>query len=568
MSLGTERAVIEETTDQKRCTERSFDSGRLRAPATLKSGDAALRAILFLTGAVYLPSIGYDFVFDDNQQILLNPWLVGWRHIGSFFTHHLWAFSQNAAYSPADFYRPVFLLWLLLLNHASSGIPGFFHLATIGLHLTAVYMVYRLALRLGGDRWVALVAALIFGVHPVHIEAVAWISGGTEPLFAVFYFGSLLCYLRSGDERVDGKAWLANSWFCFAMALFAKETAIVLPAVILVHRLSSAGGNRSARIRSILATLPYISVAMGYAICRRYALGTWSETRSSFGSKTILSIVPRVWWYVHQLFWPFHLSLYYKNPELSLLRAVTGGVLLILFGAIAIYKLRRHPGWATAAALSVFPLAPVLISGLAGDHDRYLYIPSFGFSLATAYVIGQARFRSARSACLCTPGIATVALALATALVLQEGVWNNDLSLFEHVVANDPEPRNISRLAATYAGLDERKQLSLLLDGIKSFPNSVVLHQELGIYYYDHGMLDEASEHLQLSIGGAGSSPIRARSLCYLGLIDSSKGNLAKAEPELQEAVRIQPSLLSCQKQLTIMSEKIASEKTASKDSR
>jgi tetratricopeptide (TPR) repeat protein len=514
-----------------------------------------MRVILLLSGAVFLPAIGYDFVFDDQQQILLNPWLIGWAHIGQFFTHHLWAFSPDSSLTSGNFYRPVFLLWLLLLNHLTGSIPGFFHLATIGLHLIAVYLTYALALRVSGDRATALFAALIFGLHPVHIEAVVWISGGTEPLFAVFFLGSLLCYLRSRDEDANSLSWLAASWLCFALAMFAKETALVLPCVILVHRMASNRTIRHGRIQSTLKLLlPYILLTALYSVCRFRALGGWSGTRISLDRQAMLNLPLRAWWYPMQLVWPFKLSPYYRTPagsDLPLPGLFALGALFVALLAFGFWRARRYPGWAMTMTLSILALAPVLTTDFIGLHDRYLYLPSFGFSVALAAVICRLRMKSSNATRLLRACLAVaIIVVLGSSVISQERFWDTDISLFTRAVDVNPEPRTISRLAAVYGEQEGDPGVQILLDGVARFPHSVLLQQDAGIYYYSVHKPDEAASHLRSAIAEAGSSPMRGASLCYLGMIDYSKGNLVSAEAELREAVRIAPSQVMCQRTL------------------
>jgi len=539
---------------------RESSSWRRRLTAALW-----LRAILALSGAVFLPAIGYDFVYDDNQQILLNPWLVGWTHIGQFFTRHLWAFSPDSPISTGNFYRPLFLLWLLLLNHLSGGIPGFFHLATIALHVIAVYLCYALALRLSGERATALFAALIFGLHPVHIEAVAWISGGTEPLFTVPFLGSLLCYLRSGDEGGNHRGWMVGSWLCFALALLGKETALVLPGVILVHCLASGAALRASgtsigtrrRVSALRPLMPYVLLAALYCFCRYRALGGWSDTKASLGREAVLTLPLRAWWYLEQLVWPFRLSPYYRTPlasDMPLAAILALAAMLAALCAWGFWKARRNPGWAMTLAIGVLALAPVLTTNFIGLHDRYLYLPSFSFSLAAAAVICHLRMKTAGW----TRGLrgwlaALIVVALGASLIGQEPVWESDISLFTRAVEIDPEPRTISRLAAVYGDQDHGKGVRILLDGVARFPHSVLLQQAAGFYYYSQNKPDEAAIHLRIAVAEAGNSSIRARSLCCLGMIDSAKGDRLRAETELREALRLSPAQLECQRALNAL---------------
>ena len=146
---------------------------------------------LALTFIVYAGTLGFEFVYDDHEQVLENNYVHSWRFVGHYFTGHVW--SNLYAKDPGNYYRPLFLLWLRV-NHMLFGLePWGWHLTTALAHLFATYLVYLLAVRLVRDPVTAGFAALIFGLHPVHIEAVAWVSGVTEPLLAVLLIPSFLC---------------------------------------------------------------------------------------------------------------------------------------------------------------------------------------------------------------------------------------------------------------------------------------------------------------------------------------------------------------------------------------
>jgi hypothetical protein len=162
-------------------------------------------------------------------------------------------------------------------------------------------MVFYLTQRLTGDRATAAVASLLFGLHPSHIEAVAWVSGVSEPLLAIFFIGSFLCYLKYRDpDAGKGRGWLAAALALAALAVFAKETGIVLPLMIFAYELiftaRSAGRSgrgedsslpeeaRLAIVRSfgkaLVRSPPFVAVTVLYLIARYCARGDWADKDS------------------------------------------------------------------------------------------------------------------------------------------------------------------------------------------------------------------------------------------------------------------------------------------------
>ena len=173
--------------------------------------------VVAVTFIAYMGALRYDFVYDDENQIVQNPTVQSWTFAPRYFTDHLWFFK----YPIGNYYRPIFLVWLAL-NHTLFGLnPVGYHLTTILAHVMATLLVFYLARRLTGDLATAALASALFGLHPAHIEAAAWISGVSEALLAISLIGSFLCYLRYRD-RGEGrrKTWLVASLVLAALAVF------------------------------------------------------------------------------------------------------------------------------------------------------------------------------------------------------------------------------------------------------------------------------------------------------------------------------------------------------------
>src|SRR5262249_29020991 len=201
----------------------------------------------------YVGTLGFHFVYDDPAQVLRNPLLHSWRNLPGVFPHDVWSFNQVAGVPPSNYYRPVFLVWLLI-NYSVFGSHAWcWHLSTLGLHLLVTLLVCRLALALTRDRATALISAAIFGLHPTHIEAVAWISGVSESLAAAPLGVSILCHIRArsvagglGPSRFPARAYRLASLILCAIAMLSKETAIVLPGAILMYEMIFPDGGRDS----------------------------------------------------------------------------------------------------------------------------------------------------------------------------------------------------------------------------------------------------------------------------------------------------------------------------------
>ena len=151
--------------------------------------------------AVYLPALNYDFVYDDPRQIEMMSSRFTWSHVPSYFTTDVWSYINQRK---SNYYRPIFLVWMLLTHELAGLDHAAWHASAILTNALAVLLLYFLARKLAGNEITAAIAALLFAVHPVHIESVAWVSGATEPLWAIFFFAALLLFISARVEPEAG----------------------------------------------------------------------------------------------------------------------------------------------------------------------------------------------------------------------------------------------------------------------------------------------------------------------------------------------------------------------------
>jgi hypothetical protein len=190
--------------------------------------------VCLLTFLVYLKTLRFQFVHDDRGQILGNSSIRSWQAVPGYFTSHVWA-----AIAPTflgNEYRPIFLLWLRI-NDAVFGERALgWHLTTVLVHVAATYCVLILAYKIVQEWPTAVLSALVFGLHPVHIEGVAWISGVPEPLMAGCLIPAYLCWVRACERSRGGGFWSGASLVLYALALLTKETAVVLLMILFASQ--------------------------------------------------------------------------------------------------------------------------------------------------------------------------------------------------------------------------------------------------------------------------------------------------------------------------------------------
>lgn len=488
----------------------------------------AALAIAILTFAVFSPTLTYGFVYDDHAQIVETKQLNSWRMIPNYFTGHVWKWK-----SPNDkgvYYRPVFLLWLLL-NQTLFGLSApMWHFSNVLVHILATLLLYALARELTRDTLMAAVTALIFGLHPAHIESVDWASGVTDPLLAVFFFGSLLLFIRGQP------LW---SLVLFAISLLEKETAIILPVVIFAYAWLFA--RDTGRLRaSIDAVTPYFFLSLMYLGLRLAVMKELTAVLTPVPLGAMLRTWPLlVFAYLKHLVWPSGLSLFYDFRLVDSLASrnfIEPVAILAVAGAAVLLLALRSRVVALACVLLFLPLVPALnlrtFFSIELFHDRYLYLPVAGFALLVAVGVRQIRMEKLQYVL-----VFLIGAGLAYGTVVQGRPWRENLTLFERGI--EIAPNN----AIAYEG----KGTSLMLKGsmaeaIPCYQKALQLNANmpeslysLGRAYYELNMFPEAETYLERA-ANTGWHP--AMAALYFGMAKYKQGDLNTAERAMRFALQ------------------------------
>lgn len=429
---------------------RALPTRQARIADRARNPNVLLRVVLYLTFLTYLPTVLFDFVYDDVKLILLNPWMASWKGIEMFFTRSFWAFADFPR--ATDYYRPLVMTLFAVIRHTAGPAPGWFHLVVIGVHILAVYLTYRVACELTGDGTLAAIAAAIFGLHPTKIESVAWISGVSDSLCLVFSLACVLVYLRWKKSGERGHVpW--SSFLMLLLAMLSKEMAVVIPVLIFLYEMLTDESPIVNRVKSAFPVVaPYAMVVIAVLMLRFYA------TRGIVGAPgyNFYSVPQALIWYLSKQLWPLPISVQY--PILAVTQPSFLHFLVplaaVLVSALALICLLRKSvaGWFLTAWF-VLTLSPVLAFGAVLQlHDRHMYVPSVATSIALAYLIVTIVKRQTRSGFpLQTAVVALVCVAMAVLTVHEARYWSDDIKLFNRAIAVAPDHGDAyAALAAAY----------------------------------------------------------------------------------------------------------------------
>jgi cytochrome c-type biogenesis protein CcmH/NrfG len=469
---------------------------------------AILLSTLALTTAVlYAGTLMFEFVWDDKPQIVDNPLIRSFGRVHKVFFSDLWYHTGRFQL----YYRPLFVIWSML-NYKVAGLhPWGWHAGAVLMHVLATLAVFWLARKLGVEYWTAALTALIFALHPIHIETVAWISAAADSmatLFAVLAFGTFL------KTREDGARhpilWHACSLVSLACALLTKEIALCFCVLVGAYICLFPRENRPRfwqRIGSgILAAFPYALVTVGYLVLRKYA---FSEVTGTFdphhGLVDVLITLPYVLaFYLRQLLLPLGLTGLYFTPYVShhdLVRIIAPALILVGLSGVFIWWARKKHDLLVifAAFWMLLGLAPALYLRCFGNgdfvRDRYIYLGSVGFAMLLAKSIvllpgagkwNAGTFRGATVAVLC--------LGYVCASIPQQAYWSSDLLIYSHAHQLYPQnPYTSIGLAREYerVGLYDRA-IPLVESAYREDPAYLYTMYALADVYIAAGRKDEA----------------------------------------------------------------------------
>lgn len=504
-----------------------------------------LALVLLLTALAYAPCLGFDFVFDDHGQIVDNPALRSWARWTDDFTRHVWASVFPG--SKGSHYRPVFVLWLRT-NAALFGLaPWAWHLSAIAIHLLATALAFALARRLLVDTGAVVLAALVFGLHPIHAESVAWVSGATDPLMTVFAFAATLAALRGWSREGPARvAWLTLSCLSYALALLSKEVAVVLPALLAAQLWLVDRERRGLVLAWRLA--PFAIIALLYLLARRLVLGEVGPEQTSLtGAEWALTTPQVLAAYGARLLWPTGLSAFCETPPVNpsqAMRLAAPLLGLLLAGAALLFWRRRDPesrALGIGLAWLLLPLAPMLMLPLLprGEfvHDRYLYLPSFGFALLTAGALqrlcrGRPRLFLASAVLL--------SLGLGGGLVLECRPWRDDLALFQRAIDISPDSAMAHNNLASELNKRGRsaEAIAVFEAAIARDPELALAHYNLGMIAYRQGRRAEARRRLERSVA---LEPGEPDGFVLLAVILKEQGAAREAQSAIERAIALRP---------------------------
>lgn len=516
--------------------------------------NSTLVLLLIVVAALpYLNGLLNGFVYDDQTQILNNPYILNFSHLRQIFTSSAWSYLGKAGVT--NYYRPVMTAGYLFCYQVFGKVAFGYHLVNLALNIAVVALLFYLALAILGRRDIAFLAALIFALLPVHTESVDWIAGVTDLEVTLFCLVAFYCFVRAarpGGGR--SPAWILGMSASFSLALLSKEQALMLPLLATIFEHGCRKDGSSFRQKAKRYGLLWL-LAAAYVAARVRALGAFAPVvyKSRVAWKdAFLSAPALAGHYLWKLAWPWRLCAFYIfHPARSAFdpRCIADVAALLAFLAALVWLWRKHRAAAFGMVWFIAMLVPVLNARWLAANvfaERYLYLPSAGLCWAISFTVfyfwDRRQMREASPICRRSFAVCGVVLLFlfAVRIFLRNRDWRDDVRLYQITLAQQPGAAPIlNNLGTVYWARGNTDQAAIeWIFALRSDPKLVPAMENLGLYYSKKGNYAVAAEEFER---GLRLNPGYAPGHLSLGLAYSKMGDAAQAERQIFAAVALAP---------------------------
>jgi Flp pilus assembly protein TadD len=499
---------------------------------------------------VYLRGFGAGFVeYDDDIHVYANPML---NPLSSESIGKLWGHAYQGLYIPLAYtilagiavFARIPAETVSSINHVVTLSPGPFHVASVGFHVANTLLCYLLALRLARSRTAAFLCSLVFALHPLQVESVAWISELRGLSSAFFALAALNVFVlsRQKDESASAasRALLACSAALAMGAMLCKPAAVVLPLVALVIDRVVLG---TSWRRSIATVLTGIACLLPLAFITRSVQTLFPGGASLWWQRPFVA-GDALAFYVFKTVLPINLGVEYgRTPHAVMAHAwsyLLWALPVGLLGFCFIHRRRHAIAWLGSLIFVLFllptlGLIPFTFQVHSTVADRYAYLSMFGLGLVAADVIVTAQSKVAER------GFAAVLVLLAVLSFNQTGHWTTNAAFLQHTLDVNPDVafahNNLGSILLKQKRTDEA--IEHFNKVLQLEPRNALAENNLGLAFVQLRRFDEAEPHFRKAVE---LNPAYYKVYESLGAVYLQTNRLDAAVASLNAALAIQPT--------------------------
>ncbi|MBI1338235.1 MAG: tetratricopeptide repeat protein [Phycisphaera sp.] len=460
----------------------------------------SLMVIVVYNRALYCGFVDYD----DNGYLFLNKRIP----LGLTWDNFKWAWTT---FEMGNWHPLTWLSYLLDVNLFGETAAGF-HFTNIVFHLLNGVLVYHVLRRYFGGLRAALVAAMIWAIHPLHVESVAWVSERKDVLSIFFGLITLLNY-HSYVKRPNTGRYLLFT-LMLALSLAAKPTLVTLPCLMLVldfwplKRVNMAGSRRDmfkSLGRLTLEKLPHFLMVIAVSALTMFAQTKAMAAPLPWPFRVSIVLVAYTW-YIQKLFAPGALTvLYFQKINWAYWHIVVCVVVLVLITWLSVHERRRRPyllvGWLWFLGTMV-PVVGVVRVGLHSYTDRYSYFPHIGLLVMVVWGVVELLDRYPIKRIVTGFCLTAIMAVLMVNAYIQVGYWDDSITLFTRAVDADAKnPAALFNLSALYFNQgDEKAAVDYLVQAYKANPGDTNVIVRLGGVDQKHGQTISAIKWFKLAL--------------------------------------------------------------------
>jgi len=514
-------------------------------------------ALALAVVAVYAPVGRFEFVlFDDQAYVYENP------HITSGLTWDgiAWVFTQNHGGN----WHPLTGLSHMLDCELFGVNAGGHHLSSVTVHALNSALLYLILANLTGAAGRSLLVAVIFALHPLRVESVAWVSERKDVLSGLLWILTIAAYARYVKRPGRGAYWITLG--VFILALMSKPMVVTLPVILLLLDFwpfrrwtfdgSTAQDKFRALTRLLVEKIPFLLCSVAAGVVTLCIQGPYAKTLAQIPFLLrIENVVVSYWRYIGKLFWPTKLAFLYPYPDaVPWWEAANAAAGLILVTVLAILAARRWPylfvGWFWYL-VTLVPVIGLIQVGRQSLADRYTYLPQIGLLILIAWGTNDLLSRRPVSRAIVTAAGVACACVLGGLTRHQLGFWRNSATLFERAL-QVTEKNSLAHHNLGCALLKQGKSddaIAHFRKAIEYEPRYDEAHYNLAMALRLQGKLEEALPHYAEAVRLAPrSAPWRDE----YGLVLARLGRESEAIAQFTDALRIDPNFAEAHNDLGV----------------
>ncbi|MBK7762079.1 MAG: tetratricopeptide repeat protein [Bacteroidetes bacterium] len=496
-----------------------------------------LWVVLAITFFTFIPSLQNGFVnWDDDVNIYENKNIQSLdnENIKSIFTSDV-----------IGNYNPLPILTFAIEYHFFGLDPKPYHTTNLVFHLLCVFFIFLISKRLGLSNWAAALIALLFGIHPMRVESVSWVTERKDVLFAFFYVWALYQYIKWIQSTEKKPLTYVGILLLFTLSLFSKIQAVSLPlSMLAIDYLMK----RPMKINLLIEKIPHFLLSLTFGLIGIYMLKSQGSLDES---NTYFTFIDRLFigaysFIVYLIKWiyPYEMSPLYSYPNKLtwIFYAAVIPIAAILYGMWKLYTQDKKAyvfGFLFFVVNIIFMLQ-ILGAGQGFLADRFTYIPYIGLFFITGYVYDHFR-ENPKWKTLIHAGLFMYLMVLLISTYNQQSIWKDGDTMWTHVLKTESKtPLPYRNRAIYYRSNKMYKQAMEDFKGAIAIKPQASTYNSIGKLYFDTGETANALDNYNKAI------ELDSKNSEYLtnrGVAFASMGQFEKALPDLNAGIKANPEM-------------------------